>query len=255
MEDQSLYCVFDYFSESGGYSTNGERCVFYLHGRVWNTDATAFEGKRVQVEISILDAQWQEKVAAFFGRRDGCGGVTILPRAEPEVFEFQGEQSEIPPIQVHLAIPSEVWQRLRNVAYCSIRDGLFLGGDLKFWTPNRQGWGLERLDLSKKTEYLILGFNLNRFRQRIEQKYVKTSPPRNPMGESRKLHSLSFALSGIDFGRDFPSAELRRLRAYGNVRPDSPLATRIAKNDPYCSPSAPVRHNEGLHEGRNSGSS
>jgi hypothetical protein len=131
-------------------------------GIVWNTDSK-FDGARVRVSfLKGIDVR-MDQYARDHGLPGACGNVEIAPELVPETFQDDdGETITLPQITIWVGIDGESFRSIEaGLTSCVASDRQAM---MSVRFSHRAFTGimpLERLDLSGKTEYPVVAFNVS----------------------------------------------------------------------------------------------
>lgn len=151
----------DYDAATGTMSASCD-----VNGIIWNTDSK-FEGARVRVSVlKGIDAR-MEKYARDHDLLGACGSVEIASELMPDTFQDEsGETITLPQITIWVGVDGESFKLIEAGLTSCVASDRQAGMTVRF--SHRAFTGmfmpLNRLDLSSKTDYPIVAFNVSCFR-------------------------------------------------------------------------------------------
>lgn len=133
---------------------------------------SAFHGKLVRFTIySWTDQEWMEEIRDTPSISHACGLVSIRVGVEPEKFEIDGENFEVEPILILLAVGADTFEAItRQISVAEnhrriMMMSVTLIGDSLPKTNNRvemvAGLPLKNLDVSKPRDYWVRSFEVS----------------------------------------------------------------------------------------------
>lgn len=141
------------------------RCL--AQGYVWNTDSE-FQFKRCNVTFHRQATGDLPKFALEHGLDGACGSIQIAPRLEPEKFDADGKEFDLPPIEIYIVVDSSGYDQTQKLLSDCLSTNREMSLSLAFSHRDftRPFMNLDDLDLATKSIYPIVRFDLGGIRQK-----------------------------------------------------------------------------------------
>lgn len=142
-------------------------------GYVWNTDSK-FEGKRCSGTFCRDTTNRLAEFAREHRLRAACGSIEVAAGLEPETFDYDGEQIAMPPINIVIFLDDAIYNKADELLRSCITTDREASLSLEFSHRDftRTFMTLDDLDLTAKSTYPIVNFEIGRTRQENTKVYV-----------------------------------------------------------------------------------
>jgi hypothetical protein len=114
------------------------------------------------------------KIAREHGLQAACGSITMAAALEPEKFQDDGHEIALPPIDIFICLDDDAYNKTEELLRPSITNDREASLSLDFAHRDftRRFMPLNDLDLTAKSTYPIVRFNIGRTRQGNTKVYV-----------------------------------------------------------------------------------